>query len=106
MLQFPGGDYDVTILAEAFSVSLKGDTTLLSLRSGKCILDAYLSKIQEAKHKKSKRIERETFLAENKKRRSCKFAKSGLQYQIVKQSDGPKPKETDKVKGTLRRIFY
>ncbi|HOH74776.1 MAG TPA: FKBP-type peptidyl-prolyl cis-trans isomerase [Paludibacteraceae bacterium] len=97
MLQFPGGDYDVTILAEAFSVALKGDTTLLSYDQANAFLDAYLSKIQEAETQKSK-SEGETFLAENKKREGVVTLPSGLQYQIVKQGDGPKPKETDKVK--------
>ena len=54
MLQFPGGDYDVTVLAEAFSASLKGDTTLLSYEKANAYLDTYLTGIQEAETKNAK----------------------------------------------------
>jgi FKBP-type peptidyl-prolyl cis-trans isomerase len=97
MLQFPGGDYDVTVLAEAFSASLKGDTTLLSYEKANAYLDTYLTGIQEAETKNAK-VEGEKFLAENVKREGVVALPSGLQYQIVKQGNGPKPKETDKVK--------
>ena len=69
----------------------------MSYDQANAFLDAYLSKIQEAETQKSK-SEGETFLAENKKREGVVTLPSGLQYQIVKQGDGPKPKETDKVK--------
>lgn len=37
------------------------------------------------------------FLAENGKREGVKTTASGLQYEVVKQGDGPKPVPTDKV---------
>lgn len=47
----------------------------------------------------------EEFLAENKKKDGVKVTASGLQYKVIKQGNGPKPKLTDKVKvhyrGTL-----
>jgi FKBP-type peptidyl-prolyl cis-trans isomerase len=47
----------------------------------------------------------EAFLAENKKKPGVVTLPSGLQYQIVKDAKGPKPKATDQVvanyKGTL-----
>ena len=47
----------------------------------------------------------EKFLAENKKKEGVVTLPSGLQYQILKAGDGPKPTANDKVKthyhGTL-----
>jgi FKBP-type peptidyl-prolyl cis-trans isomerase FklB len=47
----------------------------------------------------------ESFLEENKKREEVHTTASGLQYEILTQGTGPKPKATDKVKchyhGTL-----
>ncbi|MBC3765937.1 FKBP-type peptidyl-prolyl cis-trans isomerase [Neptunicella marina] len=47
----------------------------------------------------------EAFLAENAKKDGVKVTDSGLQYEVVKQGDGPKPKAEDTVKvhyrGTL-----
>jgi FKBP-type peptidyl-prolyl cis-trans isomerase FklB len=47
----------------------------------------------------------EDFLAENKKRAEVHTTPSGLQYEVLTEGTGPKPKATDKVKchyhGTL-----
>jgi FKBP-type peptidyl-prolyl cis-trans isomerase len=47
----------------------------------------------------------EKFLAENGKRQGVTTTASGLQYEVLKKADGPKPKATDQVtvhyKGTL-----
>ncbi len=47
----------------------------------------------------------EKFLAENAKKPGVKVTDSGLQYEVLKQGDGPRPKATDKVtvhyRGTL-----
>ena len=47
----------------------------------------------------------EKFLAENKGKEGVKTTPSGLQYKVLKEGDGPSPKETDVVethyKGTL-----
>jgi len=46
-----------------------------------------------------------SFLAENAKKEGIQSTASGLQYQVLKKGDGPKPKESDTVKvhyrGTL-----
>lgn len=47
----------------------------------------------------------ETFLAENKKKEGVKTTESGLQYKVIKEGTGEKPKASDRVKvhykGTL-----
>jgi FKBP-type peptidyl-prolyl cis-trans isomerase FklB len=51
------------------------------------------------------RVEGEKFLEENKKKAGVTTTASGLQYEVIKTGDGPKPTATDKVKthyhGTL-----
>ena len=58
----------------------------------------------EAASKKNKE-EGEEFLAANKKKEGVKTTDSGLQYKVLQEGDGAKPKETDVVKvhyhGTL-----
>ncbi len=48
------------------------------------------------------RVEGETFLAENAKKEGVKATKSGLQYKILVQGKGAKPKITDQVKVNYR----
>jgi FKBP-type peptidyl-prolyl cis-trans isomerase len=58
----------------------------------------------EARAQKNK-AEGEKFLAENKKKEGVKTTSSGLQYKVLKEGNGPQPKESDTVtvnyRGTL-----
>jgi FKBP-type peptidyl-prolyl cis-trans isomerase FklB len=56
----------------------------------------YQFKLQEVKNKATIDAGKK-FLAENKKRPTVKVTKSGLQYEIIKQGNGPKPTKKDKV---------
>jgi len=83
------------------------------LRGGKLAMDQgqanqVFSEYMTAKNKKSgasQLEEGQKFLEENKKRPEVKTTASGLQYEVLKATEGPKPKATDKVtvhyKGTL-----
>ncbi|HMW40311.1 MAG TPA: FKBP-type peptidyl-prolyl cis-trans isomerase [Saprospiraceae bacterium] len=67
----------------------------------------YNNSLQQVKMKAhaSTKEEGEKFLAANKTRQGVITTPSGLQYEVIKIGDGPKPKGTDKVKvhyhGTL-----
>ena len=52
-----------------------------------------MSKEAEANLKKS-----QAFLEENKKKEGVKVTASGLQYEVLKMGDGPKPSDTSTVK--------
>jgi FKBP-type peptidyl-prolyl cis-trans isomerase len=58
----------------------------------------------EARAQKNK-AEGEKFLADNKKKEGVKTTASGLQYKVIKEGNGPQPKESDTVtvnyRGTL-----
>jgi FKBP-type peptidyl-prolyl cis-trans isomerase len=47
----------------------------------------------------------EAFLAENKKKKGVITTASGLQYMVLKEGTGPKPKATDKVKANYKGTF-
>lgn len=65
----------------------------------KCMAD------KAAKEHGSVKADGEKFLIENAKKNGVVSLPSGLQYEVIKMGDGPKPKATDKVKthyhGTL-----
>jgi FKBP-type peptidyl-prolyl cis-trans isomerase FklB len=60
---------------------------------------------KQAQLREKNKTEGEKFLAENAKKEGVKTMPSGLQYKVVKEGTGPKPKPTDQVKvhyrGTL-----
>lgn len=68
---------------EAFEQVMKGKQAEMEKQAA--------AKAQEVKAAGAK------FLAENGKREGVKTTASGLQYEVVKQGDGPKPVATDKV---------
>jgi FKBP-type peptidyl-prolyl cis-trans isomerase FklB len=67
------------------------------------LTDKQQAKMQEAAQKNA--TEGEKFLAENKTKPGVKTTASGLQYKVMKEGNGPSPKETDTVvtnyRGTL-----
>jgi FKBP-type peptidyl-prolyl cis-trans isomerase len=60
---------------------------------------------KQAEEGKTNKEKGEAFLAENAKKEGVKTTASGLQYKVIKEGDGPKPKATDtvevKYRGTL-----
>ncbi|PIF02319.1 MAG: peptidylprolyl isomerase [Paludibacter sp.] len=100
----PGGIYNKELLIKAFSEALRGDSTLLSPKFANKYLDKYFVEAQKRENERRMK-EGETFLAQNKTLEGVFETKSGLQYQILKKTEGEKPKATDKVKvhytGTL-----
>ncbi|WAC11960.1 FKBP-type peptidyl-prolyl cis-trans isomerase [Dyadobacter pollutisoli] len=92
------------ILTKTINASLKGDKTTFSAEEANKFIGDYFQKAMEEKGAVV-RVEGEKFLEENKKRTGVTTTASGLQYEVIKASDGPKPAATDKVKthyhGTL-----
>ena len=75
------------------------------------VINSYVQSLQQKKQEESGKKLKENkdkgtaFLSENGKKSGVKTLPSGLQYSIIKEGKGPKPKETDMVKthyhGTL-----
>lgn len=85
------------MMNKGFEDVLKGKTTLLNNQQADMTvreqLQAFMRKKSEATIAQG-----EKFLEENKKREGVKVTPSGLQYEVLKMGDGPKPSDTSTVK--------
>lgn len=90
-----------TINAEAFNDALStvfaGEMPEIMPDEANHILQEYFDKMQKEQGSAAKKAG-ETFLAENKKKEGVVALGSGLQYKILKEGNGPKPKASDTVK--------
>ena len=97
-------EIDVATVVKALEASLKGDKTMLNDAEAMAVRKEFMEKLrgrQAAKMKEAAEAnqkEGEAFLAKNKNKPGVKVTASGLQYEVVKQGTGPKPKATDIVK--------
>jgi FKBP-type peptidyl-prolyl cis-trans isomerase FklB len=92
------------VLTKTINAALKGEKTTFSMEQANEFISNYFQKAMEEKGAVV-RVEGEKFLEENKKKAGVTTTASGLQYEVIKTGDGPKPTATDKVKthyhGTL-----
>ncbi len=104
-------DIDVDMLTKAIKASLAGEKLLLTEEQASEIGASFRQKMQakqmakmEADAKKNL-ADGQKFLADNGKKPEVKTTTSGLQYQVLTEGKGVKPKATDAVrvhyKGTL-----
>ena len=95
---------NINMVTKAFNDVLSGKQPLMDITSCNNVVNRTFSAIA-AKKSKAVKQEGEKFLSENKKRKEVTTTASGLQYEILKQGDGPKPTDTNTVKvhytGTL-----
>jgi len=106
-----GEEIDLNILHQGVKDAYEGNKPMLSTEEAAEIQQKFAQKQQEDRVKKTVEMitknkkAAEDFLAENKTKEGIVTTASGLQYQVLKEGDGPKPKETDTVKvhyrGTL-----
>lgn len=97
-------NYNIDLFLKAFEAAVTDAPLLMTPDATVDFLNAYEKKVKEREN--AERIASgEAFLAENAKREGVHTTASGLQYQVVKMGEGPKPLATDKVKvhyeGTL-----
>ncbi len=90
-----------TINAEAFNDAMTtvfaGNMPEIMPDEANNILQDYFEKLQKERGSKAKAAG-EKFLAENKAKEGVVALPSGLQYKILKEGNGPKPKASDTVK--------
>lgn len=85
------------LMNKGFEDVLKGKNTLLNNQQCDMTVREQLQAFMRKKSEASI-AEGEKFLAENKKREGVKVTPSGLQYEVLKMGDGPKPSDTSTVK--------
>ncbi|GIV31158.1 MAG: peptidyl-prolyl cis-trans isomerase [Saprospiraceae bacterium] len=97
-------EIDPDLVATAIRDLLQENAQRLDMRQANEIVKHHITQKQEQLKQKNLEEGRK-FLAENAKRPEVKVTPSGLQYEIIKQGDGPIPKSSDKVRvhytGTL-----
>jgi FKBP-type peptidyl-prolyl cis-trans isomerase FkpA len=97
-------EVDTAAVIQALQTSLKGDKTTLTDAEAIAVRQEFMQKLQGKQVAKMKdeadknQKDGDAFLAKNKDKPGVKVTSSGLQYEVVKQGTGPKPKATDVVK--------
>jgi FKBP-type peptidyl-prolyl cis-trans isomerase FklB len=97
-------EINADLLQKGFNEVMKGEKTPITDMQANTLIQKYMQK-EQAKAFEPNRMSGEKFLADNKTKEGVVTLPSGLQYQIMKAGDVPKPASTDKVKthyhGTL-----
>jgi len=92
------------MITKAFDDVLKGKAPLMDMQTSNDIVNRFFSEAA-AKKSSAAKAEGDVFLAANKKRPGVHVTPTGLQYEIIKEGNGPKPTDTNTVKvhytGTL-----
>lgn len=102
-----GMDLDVKVMAMAIQDVLDGKKSRLEQKDMQVSMQNMRKSAAEKKRKEGEanKVIGQTFLKKNKKAKGVKITKSGLQYQVIKEGKGKKPKDSDRVKvhykGTL-----
>ena len=90
-------DLDIQEFAQAIDDVLKGNSLKISYDEAKEVMNDFFSRLQEEKLTINKKAGEE-FLKINKERPGIKTTSSGVQYEVIKEGTGKKPKATDTVK--------
>jgi FKBP-type peptidyl-prolyl cis-trans isomerase FklB len=90
-------DLDVDAFAKAMKSVYKKEATELSADEAREIIDSYFNKMQAEADSVNKQAGAD-YLEKNKKREGVHTTASGLQYEILQEGKGDKPKATDTVR--------
>lgn len=88
---------DAAQFGQAASAVIEGSATTLTDAEAQQLVSDFVQR-QQAEAGKAVREDGERFLAENAKKEGVTVLPSGLQYMVLKEGEGKKPKATDKVK--------
>lgn len=97
-------DLNIENFSRGLKNMLEGSDLEMSNEEASALLQSYFQELQAKQHEGAIK-EGQEFLAANAKNEGVVELPSGLQYSIIKEGNGPKPKATDSVKchyhGTL-----
>ncbi len=110
-LKSMGSELDLDTLKSGIDDGFTGAEPKMSQEEIAAVQEAFAAKMkaqqeeQLAAMMEKNKAAGQAFLGENKEREGVMVTESGLQYEVLKAADGPKPKESDTVKvdyiGTL-----
>jgi FKBP-type peptidyl-prolyl cis-trans isomerase FklB len=104
LAQMGATDLNIDDFATAIKDVINGNELKVSHKDAQGIVQEYFRQQTEkinamrAEQGKAAKEEGEKFLAENKKKEGVVTTKSGLQYTVLQEGTGKKPKATDRVK--------
>lgn len=105
-------DVDLSIFERGLKDGISGTTTpLIDDAQAREIMMAYQKELRSKQEEKRKqlgeknKLEGETFLADNKKKSGVKTLPSGLQYEVMSDGKGAKPKSNDVVTVNYKGTF-
>lgn len=111
LAQMGASDLNIDDFADAIKDVINGNELKVPHKDAQTIVQEYFRQQEErinairAEQGKAAKAEGEKFLAENGKKEGVVTHKSGLQYEVLREGNGKKPKATDQVKchyeGTL-----
>ena len=111
LAQMGASDLNIDDFADAIKDVINGNELKVPHKDAQTIVQEYFRQQEErinairAEQGKAAKAEGEKFLAENGKKEGVETLKSGLQYEVLREGNGKKPKATDQVKchyeGTL-----
>ena len=87
---------DVNLIAQAMKTVFKDEELLLSAEESNQVIQDYMMEMQAKQSEKTVK-EGQEFLAKNGQREGVVTTESGLQYEILKEGNGPKPTADSKV---------
>ncbi|MCQ2194065.1 MAG: FKBP-type peptidyl-prolyl cis-trans isomerase [Paludibacteraceae bacterium] len=90
-------DIDTDAFTKGLIDVLKGNTPDMSMEKAQSVINQFFAKLQAEAVENNKK-EGEAFLAKNKEKAGVVVTASGLQYEILTQGTGSKPKATDTVR--------
>lgn len=100
-----GGDkLVIDDFAQAVKDVISGGKTQMDIREAQIVASNFMAEVEEENKKKREEIGAmlklagEQFLADNAKKPGVNVTASGLQYEVLTQGNGRKPKATDSVK--------
>lgn len=102
----PGGPFQIDFFVDAMRAAMKADSANYLIGNDKIteVIQSYMQKAEAERAAKAEEANK-IFFENNKKNANVVTTASGLQYEVIKQGTGAKPKATDKVKvnyhGTL-----
>lgn len=111
LAQMGASDLNIDDFAAAIKDVIAGNELKVSNREAQTIVQDYFRKQEEklnaerAEKGKAAKAEGEKYLAENAKKEGVVTLPSGLQYMVLKEGNGKKPKATDKVKCHYEGFF-
>ncbi|TNF87920.1 MAG: FKBP-type peptidyl-prolyl cis-trans isomerase [Gammaproteobacteria bacterium] len=98
------GEVDYDLVLAGMKAQHKGETTLITVDEAGNAVNARMEKLF-AERTAANRKRGEDYLTSNKAKEGVQVTESGLQYSVITDAEGPKPKPTDTVtvhyRGTL-----